>query len=64
MDLLTMMDDDGDNQICQILGIIMHGHVQKLIKCKNRKKARKTLFRNTQALLKKSGYTEDEIEEI
>jgi hypothetical protein len=38
MDLLTMMDDEEDNQICQILGIIMHGHVQKLIKCKNRKR--------------------------
>ena len=37
---------------------------EKEQKCKNRKKSKMTLLRNTQTLLKNSGYTEDEVEEI
>ena len=33
LDLLTMMDDEEESQVFQILGITMHGHVLKLKKC-------------------------------
>ena len=33
LDLLKMMNDEEENQMFQILGITLHGHVLKLKKC-------------------------------